>query len=112
MIKFNGPARANNPVHLSSDLKIIRVMIKSGFTHSERSGKAGDQSNSNNHNNQNSNIVVSHPPGVTSAMSVEVLQQLPNTVSVSFKGIRSYEIIEALSDKVRFYYMFTLLYSI
>lgn len=34
------------------------------------------------------------------AMTLDVLQQLPNTVSVSFQGIRSYEIIAALSEKV------------
>ena len=36
-----------------------------------------------------------------SASSMDVLEQLPNTVSVCFKGAKSYELIHMLSSKVR-----------
>ena len=36
-MRFNGPARANNPKDLLSDLKVMRVMIKSALTSSTNS---------------------------------------------------------------------------
>jgi hypothetical protein len=86
-VRFNGPVRASNPKDLLADLKIIRVMIKSDVTNGAQSQGPGQQS-------------LSQSAAVKSAMTLEVLQQLPNTVSVSFKGIRSYEIIDSLSEKV------------
>jgi hypothetical protein len=90
MVRFNGPVRASNPKELLADLKIIRVMIKSDVS----TGAPGQ--------GQGQGMPCpSQSAAVKSAMTLEVLQQLPNTVSVSFKGIRSYEVIDALSEKVR-----------
>lgn len=86
-MKFNGPARANNHKELLADLKVIRVMIKSD-------GQGG------NGGSGKGKGAAASLAAVRSAMNLEVLRQLPNTVSVSFKGILSYEVIAALSDKV------------
>lgn len=89
-MRFNGPARANNPKDLLSDLKIIRVMIKSQLNASQYSSKDSTPDGA----------VTAAVEATKAAMSLEVLQQLPNTVSVSFKGIHSHEIIAQLSEKV------------
>ncbi len=96
-MRFNGPARANNPKDLLSDLKIIRVMIKSQLNASQYS-IAKDKDSSQDA--EVSAAVVAAVEATKAAMSLEVLQQLPNTVNVSFRGIRSHEIITQLSEKV------------
>jgi len=94
-LKFNGPARANNPKDLLSDLKIIRVMIKSQLNASQYS-----ITKDSTQDLEASAAVVAAVEATKAAMSLEVLQQLPNTVSVSFRGIYSHEIITQLSEKV------------
>ena len=85
--------RANNPKDLLSDLKIIRVMLKSQqISSSGAGGSAGGVGSAS--------AVPAGAVAARAAMSLEVLQQLPNTVSVSFRGVKSYEVIDMLSDKV------------
>lgn len=85
-MRFNGPARANNPKELLADLKIIRVMLKSHQQKQQSgAGTAG---------------TAAAAAATRAAMSLDVLQQLPNTVSVSFRGVKSYQVIDMLSDKV------------
>lgn len=91
-MRFNGPARANNPKDLLSDLKIIRVMIKTQLRSPASSSKDAPATNAS--------PVSAAVEATKAAMSLEVLQQLPNTVSVSFRGIHSHEIIGKLSEKV------------
>jgi hypothetical protein len=99
-VRFNGPARANNPKELLANLKIIRVMIKSDGNNSNSS--SGRRSGNGSVGTVDASSVTQGAPtaAVKSAMTLEVLQQLPNTVSVSFRGIHSYEVIDALSEKV------------
>jgi hypothetical protein len=99
-VRFNGPARANNPKELLANLKIIRVMIKSDGNNSNSS--SGRRSGNGSVGTVDTSSVTQGAPtaAVKSAMTLEVLQQLPNTVSVSFRGIHSYEVIDALSEKV------------
>jgi hypothetical protein len=102
-VRFNGPARANNPKELLANLKIIRVMIKSDGNNSNSSSgrRSGNGSVGTVDASGGSTVAQSAPTAaVKSAMTLEVLQQLPNTVSVSFRGIHSYEVIDALSEKV------------
>jgi hypothetical protein len=68
-------------------------MIKSDASTTAGTGATGAQGQGQQSASQSA--------AVKSAMTLEVLQQLPNTVSVSFRGIRSYEIIDALSEKVQ-----------
>lgn len=103
-MRFNGPTRANNPKDLLSDLKIIRVMIKSQQNASQYS-IGQDNPEGNTGLECSAALVVSAAvlaaiEATKAAMSLEVLQQLPNTVSVSFRDIRSHEIIAKLSEKV------------
>lgn len=95
-MRFNGPARANNPKDLLSDLKIIRVMVKSQQGSNGISTSGGSAAASS-----------ASATAARAATSLEVLQQLPNTVSVSIKGVKSYTIIEMLSEKVRHALVFT-----
>ena len=108
-VRFNGPARANNPKDLLSDLKIIRVMIKTQLNSPKNSPKQvyDGQNSSAVAATLAASVVASAAAAVAAsvaatkaAMSLEVLQQLPNTVSVSFKDVKSYEIIDQLSEQV------------
>jgi len=92
-MRFNGPARASNPKDLLSDLKIIRVMIKTQLRSPATSAKDAPAPSA-------ASLTSAAVEATKAAMSLEVLQQLPNTVSVSFRGIRSHEIIGKLSERV------------
>eukprot|EP01038_Epipyxis_sp_PR26KG_P006312 gene6312-8692_t len=74
-IRFNGPLRSNNPKELQSDLGVLKVMLD-----------ANDSINNNKGNNNNDFSLIT--------------EQLPNTISISFKGIQAYKLIDILGEKV------------
>ena len=73
-VKFNGPNRHNNCKYLSEDLKMLRVVLK--------------QSNNNNTSNN------------YAMTSADLIDQLPNTVSVSFESVLGHDLVSALGTQV------------
>lgn len=84
-IRFNGPQRSNNPACIKEDVKMFKVMLKPA----PKMTTSGD-------------TISSAALAATAAhVATDVLvEQLPNTVSVSLRGVRAHEIIAALSEKV------------
>ena len=80
LIRLNGPKRACNISNLGEDLQLLRAVSAGNamLSHGGRSSarKAAD-------------------------ISAGLLEQLPNTISISFKGAKSYDLIALLSKKVR-----------
>lgn len=75
-VRFNGPQRSSIYANIQSDMKMLKVLLKS-----QKSQKFA-QSNSD---------------------AYEMIEQLPNTISVSFCDLIGHEIVEKLGDKVRIY---------
>ena len=73
-VRLNGPPRANDPAELATNLKLLKVMIK---TVSKGTDKDKNK--------------------IINRMSIE---QLPNTISISFKNLKSHIIIAKLSSDV------------
>lgn len=75
-IKFNGPARSNSVKSLEEDLKMIKVMLKPVNASKAQNGAAH------------------------LSRSADLIEQLPNTISVSFKNTIGHELVAALGKMV------------
>jgi len=79
-VRFNGPRRSVDVEEIDTDLALLRVML-AGFGGSGAAGGAGT--------------------GTAAAAPVRLdLDQLPNTLSVSFKGVLAHSLMPLLADKV------------
>ena len=99
-LRFNGPAKAHDEVALGNDLHVLRLMVptsasanapaapssSSSFPSSSSAGVAdkGDEAG-NGHSHGSHGGHGAHEGGALSAKYV--VEQLPNTVSVSFRGL-------------------------
>jgi cysteine desulfurase len=70
-VKFNGPSRLNNAKSLAEDMKMLKVMLKPNQSKSNHASRAAD-----------------------------VIEQLPNTISVSFQNLIGHELVAALSQDI------------
>ena len=104
MIRFNGPIRSSNCAELASDLVLLR-MILSGNNRNKKPvsivvGKASSAGNASTTSQQQQD-----GQGLTSWTSSQakalLVEQLPNTVSVSFLHAKASELTRELLDKVR-----------
>lgn len=84
-MRFNGPSRCFDENGLGQDVKMLKVMLKSHMTttapsqHQHHSGPVRSQQR----------------------LPDQLLNSLPNTVSVSFRGKIGYELVQQLATKVR-----------
>ena len=106
-MKFNGPTRSSDQSALGCDLKIIQMIQKTennGINNSLNNSNNKDSHNSNNDNSSSSNnnnnnnddnkensdaknsknVELENPRSTLSSKCL--VEQLPNTVSVSFRG--------------------------
>jgi len=81
--RFNGPARCNREEEIKSDLTLMRAILNSS-----KSKRA------------------SSTDSITSLLSGTSLHQLPNTVSISFKGIKADALVHLLANKVKCNYLY------
>lgn len=86
-IRFNGPVRGNSPNEIADLLKMMKAILSS------RSRKAPKLVT-------DENGVELPAPSLLSSSGGNLVEQLPNTVSVAFRGIKAYELISLLNDKV------------
>lgn len=70
-VRCNGPIRLNGSKTLADDLKMIKVMLRPSQSKANHSSRAAD-----------------------------VIEQLPNTISVSFKDIIGHELVANLANEV------------
>ncbi len=70
-IRFNGPQRSCNIRYLSDDLKMLKVLLKQSQHHSHRH-----------------------------SLSQFHIEQLPNTISISFQGLYGHELVAKLGETV------------
>eukprot|EP00600_Ochromonadales_sp_CCMP1393_P012587 CAMPEP_0175012078 /NCGR_PEP_ID=MMETSP0005-20121125/9089_1 /TAXON_ID=420556 /ORGANISM="Ochromonas sp., Strain CCMP1393" /LENGTH=641 /DNA_ID=CAMNT_0016268235 /DNA_START=37 /DNA_END=1962 /DNA_ORIENTATION=- len=97
-IRFNGPQRSCDISELSSDLKLLRVMLKSAP--SMNIEQIANQNNGNNSRTAAAASTTSSGSSSRAVGAIDLLEQLPNTVSVSFKNIHSHLLIHHLSSRV------------
>jgi cysteine desulfurase len=81
-VRLNGPIRANSPQEIAGDLKLLRVMMKSDI----RSSATG--------------VVGSSSMDSKRIINKIAMEQLPNTISISFKNVKAQDIIASLSSTV------------
>lgn len=117
MIRFNGPKRSCQVEEIQADLKLLRVMMKTktvslealGSNRVISDGRSPDDKQFGG-TNKSSHLSpgVNHNSGSfhASGVSRDLLEQLPNTVSVSFININAHELVAALGDKVKYCMMF------
>jgi len=70
---INGPARSRNYQHIVSDIKMIKLLLKPSLSMKSSSSIEN---------------------------AYEMVEQLPNTISISFENLLGHEIVEKLSHKV------------
>ena len=90
-LRFNGPRKAADPAELESDLALLRIiLLPSGGGLGSGSGSANGSSSSNG----------SGGSGSAARSSSLVLEQLPNTLSVSFRGLLAPDLMPQLASLV------------
>lgn len=122
LVKFNGPKRSVHYQQLQDDMKVLRLLFQSNqgqsspvpptqntSTSSTAASSAANtpkppaETASNNGNNSPSRLHHTHNHQrvyVPENTAADVLEQLPNTISVSFKGLIGHEIVSELGNKV------------
>ncbi len=114
-IRFNGPERSNDDEEISSDLSLLLMILK------QPSSRAPGMSSNGHSSNGDSRVVAEDwmkfsetckyedgedegeerkRPAVFSAMSGTLVEQLPNTVSVSFRNVRTQQLMPLLQSRV------------
>lgn len=78
-VRVNGPKRSSSSAELSADLKLIRA-VAAGNSMLTKPGRTGSLR--------------------VGDVSEGLVEQLPNTISVSFKGAKAHELVGLLSNKV------------
>ncbi|KAJ1430628.1 pyridoxal phosphate-dependent transferase [Ochromonadaceae sp. CCMP2298] len=91
-IRFNGPARSCDPTELASDLKLLRVLLRL------RTGKPPPPPSSTTPSTGGGAVPTAVP--TMSVPMMDLLEQLPNTISVSLTGVKSHQVIAALATRV------------
>ncbi len=95
-MRFNGPERACDPSEITSDIGILRLILKPlGSGMSANTSTYGDSANGNRVG-KGSNV----DSASLSHISSNLVEQLPNTVSVSFQGINVAKIMPVLLPNV------------
>lgn len=127
LVKFNGPKRSVHYQQLQEDMKVLRLLFHSHDQSQNNKSLSTPTANAE----ENSPLTPLSPQGDLSPASAQhyqqyqqfqqqqqsrtrlpentaadVLEQLPNTISVSFRGLIGHEIVSELGNKVRY-----LLYS-
>jgi hypothetical protein len=91
-IRFNGPMRSNDPDAIANDINVLRIM-------------SNNSSNSiNSRRNRMNNLLDAYDDKkvINKFKATSFLvDQLPNTISVSFRGIKTKDLMPLLADKVR-----------
>ena len=85
LLRFNGPARSNDANAIASDLKVL-CLILSNNRPPASSPVAAD--------------VLTHLLPFPASIGNVQLDQLPNTISVSFRNVQSDKVVAALQQKV------------
>jgi hypothetical protein len=76
-VRFNGPSRHNDQKLLKDDLKLLKMMLKPVAATTFKT-KSHQQS----------------------SLAVDLIDQLPNTISISFRDLIGHELVSTLSSKV------------
>ena len=94
ILTFHGQKRSNNYKNLENDYKIIKSIVKNDNNN--------NQSNNNqlNENNDNSSINRSSSLLTSGGGSLSIVEQLPNTISIAFKGLNAQQMLKLLYNKV------------
>ena len=120
MVRFNGPQRANDPIAITGDLKMLRVMLNQSQQQQllQQAGTAAapsalslgraDGKGTRDSSSMSASPVQASAPGrkqlasphLRLKMAADLVEQLPNTVSVSFKGVQSHKLVGNLADVV------------
>ena len=112
-IRFNGPERSNDAKEIASDIAILEMILRprANCTWKESGGGGGahvvddwmkENEDCKYEDGEEDDVSNSDrsKPGAFSAMSSTLVEQLPNTVSVSFKGELTRLIMPLLHQKV------------
>ena len=116
-LRFNGPERSSDDVEITSDLSLLEMILKEP-TNNPRVGKYDtsegelravattedwmkyEESCKYEDGEDDEDLDAIKRPKVFSAMSGTLVEQLPNTVSVSFKNVRTQHLMPLLLSKV------------
>ena len=101
LIKYNGPVRSTDFAALGCDLKIIRMILKSDsknaiIHHNSNNSSSSSSNNSAAHENQEidqEKVNVEEEIVLSKLSSKCIVEQLPNTLSISFKGLIHFLIV-------------------
>jgi cysteine sulfinate desulfinase/cysteine desulfurase-like protein len=75
---------------MEEDLKLLRLVLKQKHHNSSAASL----------NNQNKSQTTNSPSSSSSSSSYDILEQLPNTISISFKNLIGHELVAKLANKV------------
>ena len=99
LIKYNGPVRSTDCAALGCDLKIIRMILKSDSKNAiirHNNSSSSSSSSSGAHENQETDqeeVNVEEEIVLSKLSSKCIVEQLPNTLSVSFKGLIDFFVV-------------------
>lgn len=115
LVKFNGPKRSVHYQQLQEDMKVLKLLFQSNQSSSNASSSsmkgasptaaatagadAASPMSPSHHQHHH------HPHNhqrvyVAENTAADVLEQLPNTISISFKGLIGHEIVSELGNRV------------
>lgn len=101
LVKFNGPRRAIHPQQLQEDMKVLKLLFQSNIRSAANTATTTISTPTASAVELNSPTSLNKTKLVSQQNSAsDVLEQLPNTISVSFSGLIGHEIVAALSSKV------------
>jgi cysteine desulfurase len=114
LVKFNGPKRSVHYQQLQEDMKVLKLLFQSNQspTASSSSMKGASPTAATTAGADTANPMSPshhqhhhHPHNhqrvyVAENTAADVLEQLPNTISISFKGLIGHEIVSELGNRV------------
>ena len=110
-IRFNGPERSSDDMEITSDLSLLEMILKQPSSSSSSSSKEQkgvttedwmkySESCKYEDGEDEKDADLIKRPKVFSAMSGTLVEQLPNTVSVSFRNVHTQQLMPLLLSRV------------
>lgn len=115
-LRFNGPERSSDAKEIASDIALLEMILRPSSSSSGGQSKGGarvedwmkenegckyeDGEDDAAHGPSSGTGSTSGTPGAFSAMSSTLVEQLPNTVSVSFRGVLTRRLMPLLLETV------------